>query len=122
MPVPMDEGDDVDDYTPGSARIRIRPWRDDEINDGSVRKHIRLSASLALQSRVSDHHDPLKWPSNKKVVDAEGNITFEDQRPHCKLCSKRCSYSCDNPNFRVGLCLDSRTDCAASCWKVYHAD
>jgi hypothetical protein len=83
--------------------------------DVVVRKHVRLAESLTLQSTVTCHH-PVKWKS-RAVTDY--GVVF-DERPHCKLCNARCSYSCES--CRVGLCLDIRDGRQVSCWKLYHSE
>ena len=64
------------------------------------------------QTNLTDHH-PLKWESRHTQEDG----TIVDQRPSCKCCGKRTSYSCES--CRVGLCLDA-VGYTMSCWKNYH--
>jgi hypothetical protein len=107
---------EVDEDTPVASTRRARDGKDEE---GPVHKYMRLPQALALQSSLTDHH-PQKWSSRAEVEDEEGNITIEDQRPRCKMCATKTSYSCEC--CKVGLCLDAPRHSALSCWKIYHSD
>jgi hypothetical protein len=100
--------EEEDDGTPAAVAKRRLDEGDAEDNV-SIRKHIRLGTALEMQSCQTIHH-PVKW----------GRKEGKDERPYCKICAKRSSYSCES--CRVGLCLhtDPNNANAVCCWKSFH--
>lgn len=103
-------GDVEDEDTP-----RCRRKRGAEEDDGvSILKHVRLATALEMQPSLTSHH-PVKWGSR---VRRDNDRRTNDERPRCKICNHKTSYSCEC--CRVGLCLDAKNSSTPSCWKLFH--
>ena len=105
--------DDEDNSSDEDPKRKGAPCDDENEDLPYVTKYSRLGTELYKRQK-SDHH-PVFWSSHEII----GRRTVDD-RPYCKVCGKKCTYSCEACS--VGLCLSKSSSGDNNCWKLFHTD